>query len=65
MTQLSTDGAQKPEVENVRAWERPSRFMKSASPCRSFVPDFVTIFRAGPAVQPYSDEKALERTVIS
>jgi hypothetical protein len=30
-----------------------------------FVPDLVTMFSAGPAVQPYSAENAFESTVIS
>ena len=39
--------------------------MYSASPCRLFVPDLVTMFNAGPAVQPNSEENAFESTVIS
>ena len=39
--------------------------MNSPSPCRVFVPDLVTMFSAGPAVQPNSEENAFESTVIS
>ena len=39
--------------------------MNSPSPCRSLVPDLVTMFNAGPAVQPNSEENAFESTVIS
>ena len=39
--------------------------MYSPSPCSSFVPDLVTMFSAGPAVQPNSAENAFESTVIS
>src|SRR4030081_2492218 len=65
VTQLDTDGAQKFLVENVLACMSPGRFMYSASPCRLFVPDLVTMFNAGPAVQPNSEETAYESTVIS
>src|SRR5215212_829704 len=65
VTQLSTDGAQKPLVENVFACPVPGRIMNSASPRIVFVPDLVTTFTAGPAVQPYSAEKAFESTVTS
>src|ERR1700719_2303742 len=65
VTQLETDGAQKPLVENVFACMLPGRLMNTASPCRLFVPDLVTMLSAGPAVQPYSDEKAFDSTVTS
>src|SRR5712672_3460910 len=65
VTQPDTDGAQKFLVENVFACMSPGRFMYSASPCRPFVPDLVTMFNAGPAVQPNSEENAFESTVIS
>ncbi len=39
--------------------------MNSPSPCRPFVPDLVTMFNAGPEVQPNSEENAFESTVIS
>ena len=39
--------------------------MYRASPVKAFVPDLVTTFTAGPAVQPYSEEKAFESTVTS
>ena len=50
--QLATDGAQKPAVPNVFACQPPGRVRYSASPRTSLVPDLVTMFRAGPAVQP-------------
>src|ERR1700730_8353962 len=65
VTQLATDGGQKFLVENVFACMPPGRPRNSPSPCRSFVPDLVTIFNAGPAVQPNSAENAFESTVIS
>src|SRR5262245_10293395 len=66
VTQLDTDGAQKPFVENAFDCQLPpGRFMNRPSPCRLFVPDFVTMFNAGPEVHPNSDENALESTVIS
>src|ERR1700674_5407161 len=65
VTQLGTDGGQKFLVENVFACQPPGRLMNSPSPCRLFVPDLVTMFKAGPAVQPNSEEKAFESTVIS
>src|SRR4029453_17969726 len=63
--QLATDGAQKPSVENVFACELPGRPMYSAWPCRALVPDLVTMFNAGPAVQPNSAENAFDSTAIS
>src|SRR5258705_8460044 len=65
VTQLETEGAQKPFVEKVFACISPGRFMYRASPCRALVPPLVTMFSAGPAVQPNSEEKAFESTVIS
>src|ERR1044071_2565833 len=62
---VSTDDGQKPLVENVFACPDSGRTSVSASPCRVFVPDFVTTFNAGPAVQPYSAENALESSVTS
>src|SRR5207249_2316864 len=56
MQQLATDGAQKPSVPNVFACQPPGRVMNSPSPRTSFVPDLVTMFSAGPAVQPNSAE---------
>jgi hypothetical protein len=35
------------------------------SPWKSFVPDLVTMFSAGPEVQPNSEEKAFVRMLIS
>src|SRR4029077_19296652 len=64
-TQVETDGAQKPVVANVFACQLPGRPMYRPSPCASFVPDLVTMFSAGPAVQPNSAENALESTAIS
>src|ERR1043165_820967 len=63
--QLDTDGGQKPLVEKLFACHAPGRSIKMASPRSSFVPDFVTMFSAGPAVQPNSEENAFERTFIS
>src|SRR5439155_23062057 len=63
--QLATDGAQKPTVPNVSACHPPGRVMKSPSPRTSFVPDLVTMFIAGPAVQPNSAENAFESTETS
>ena len=65
VTQVGTDGAQKPVVANVLACQLPGRAMYSPSPCRSLVPDLVTMLSAGPAVQPNSAENALESTAIS
>src|SRR3954471_10883703 len=65
VTHVDTDGAQKPLVENVFACALPRRFMYRSSPCMLFVPDFVTMFSAGPAVHPYSAEKAFDSTVTS
>src|ERR1035438_5063869 len=65
VTQLDTEGGQKPEVENDLACMPLGRFMYSASPCKSFVPDLVTMFTAGPEVQPNSAENAFVSTVIS
>ena len=55
----------KPLVEKVLACALPRRFMYRSSPCMLLVPDFVTMFSAGPAVHPYSDEKAFDSTVTS
>src|SRR6185295_6808226 len=65
VTQLETEGGQKPFVENVLACHPPGRFTNIPSPWNSFVPDLVTIFSAGPEVQPNSEEKALVSTAIS
>src|SRR5262245_30744457 len=65
VTQLGTDGGQKFLVENLSACQPPGRIMNNPSPCRLFVPDLVTMFNAGPEVQPNSDENALESTAIS
>src|SRR4051812_25910785 len=65
VTQLSTDGAQKPLVENRFACRPPMRLLKRISPCVLFVPDFVTMLSAGPDVHPYSAVKAFESTVTS
>src|SRR4029453_18516268 len=65
VTQVDTDDGQKPLVENVFACQSPGRLIKSPSPWRSFVPDLVTMFKAGPAVQPNSAENAFESTAIS
>ena len=62
----ATDAGQKSSVENDFACRLPpGRSMNSASPCRSFVPDLVTMLSAGPEVQPYSAENAFERTATS
>src|SRR3954471_9445610 len=63
--QVATDGGQKPRVPNVFACQPPGRVIYRPSPRRSFVPDLVTMFSAGPAVQPNSAEKAFESTEIS
>src|SRR5215813_3390499 len=65
LTQVSTPDGQKPLVEKVSACQSPGRNKKSPSPCRTFVPDLVTMFNAGPEVQPNSEEKAFERMFIS
>src|SRR3954462_3917334 len=65
VTQLATEGGQKFVVEKLFACMSPGRPMKSPSPCSRLVPDFVTMFKAGPAVQPNSEENAFESTVIS
>src|SRR5437879_3915909 len=65
VTQLGTDGGQKFVVENVSACMPPGRLRNSPSPWYLFVPDLVTMFNAEPAVQPNSDENALESTVTS
>ena len=65
VVQLETDGGQKPFVENVSACQSPGRPRYSASPRRALVPDLVTMFIAGPAVQPYSAENALDSTDTS
>src|SRR6266851_1762800 len=63
--QLVTDGAQKPSVPNVFACHAPGRVMNSPSPRTSLVPDLVTMFSAGPAVQPNSAENAFDSTETS
>src|ERR1041384_6690990 len=63
--QVGTDGGQKFVVEKVSACQSPGRIRKSPSPCRTFVPDLVTMFKAGPAVQPNSEENAFVRMLIS
>src|SRR4051812_13821278 len=65
VTQLGTDGGQKFVVEKLSACMPPGRTKNSPSPCTVFVPDLVTMLSAGPAVQPNSEEKALESTVTS
>src|SRR5262249_7126096 len=65
VTQLGTDGGQKLVVENFFACQSPGRIINSPSPCRLFVPDLVTMFNAGPAVHPYSEENAFESAVTS
>src|SRR5262249_4243233 len=65
LTQVGTDGGQKFLVENFFACQSPGRIMNSPSPCRLFVPDLVTMFSAGPEVQPNSEENAFESAVIS
>src|ERR1700730_151957 len=59
------DFGQKPWVENVFACQPPARARKSPSPWKPFVPDLVTTFKAGPEVQPNSEENAFVRIVIS
>src|SRR6266404_2503305 len=63
--QLSTDGGQKLVFENEFACQSPGRTMNSPSPCSTFVPDLVTMFNAGPAVQPNSAENAFVRIANS
>src|SRR5258707_10102188 len=66
VTQLGTDPGQKLLVEKDFACQLPpGRAMYIPSPCRVFVPDLVTIFSAGPEVQPNSEENAFVRIVIS
>src|SRR5262249_60729177 len=65
VTQLGTDGGQKPLVENVSACQSPGRIINSPSPWELFVPDLVTMFNAGPEVQPNSGENAVGSTFIS
>ena len=65
VTQLATDGGQKLFVEKLSACMPPGRTRNSPSPCIVLVPDLVTMFRAGPAVQPNSEENAFESTLIS
>src|SRR5512140_2214280 len=60
-----TEGGQKFLVENPLAWMPPGRLMNRPSPLNVFVPDLVTMLNAGPAVQPYSAEKAFDSTVVS
>src|SRR6185295_7515941 len=63
--QLATSGAQKPLVENVFACAPPGRPIASTSPRSALVPDLVTMFSAGPDVQPNSAENAFDSTDIS
>src|SRR5512139_2353993 len=65
VAQLGTDGGQNPSVANVVACDPAGRPRYRTSPLNAFVPVFVTMFIAGPEVQPYSDEKALASTEIS
>src|SRR5262245_36932083 len=65
VTHDGADSGQKPLVENSSDCRPPGRAMNTASPCMSFVPDLVTMFSAGPEVQPNSDANAFERTWIS
>src|SRR5215813_9972697 len=65
VTQVGTDGGQKFFVENVSACQSPGRNRKIPSPCKALVPDLVTMFNAGPAVQPNSAENALVSTANS
>src|SRR6516162_429307 len=51
--------------ENDFACHDPGRPRKRASPCKAFVPDFVTTFTAVLDVQPNSAEKARDMTFIS
>ena len=62
VVQVETDGGQKPSVENVFACSPPGRARYSPSPRSAFVPDLVTMFSAGPAVQPNSAENAFDST---
>src|SRR5437773_1296480 len=61
---VQEDG-QNPFMENVFACQSPGRIMNNPSPRNAFVPDFVTTFTAGPDVQPYSAENALDSSVTS
>src|SRR5829696_3980502 len=63
--QLGTDGGQKPFRPNSFACQPPGRAIYRPSPCRSLVPDLVTMLSAGPAVQPNSAENAFDSTEIS
>src|SRR5678816_3818369 len=65
VTQVGTEGGQKFFVEKVSACQAPGRTITIPSPWKSFVPDLVTMFSAGPEVQPNSDENAFDRTFIS
>src|SRR5262245_16273246 len=65
VTHDDTDGGQKPSVENVFACHEPGRPMYRPSPRSEFVPAFVTMFIAGPEVQPNSAEKAFDSTATS
>src|SRR5262245_47725114 len=65
VTQLDTEGAQNPFVENVFACMPPGRLKNSPSPWNAFVPDLVTMFKAGPEVHPNSAENAFDNNVIS
>src|SRR5205085_5295616 len=65
LTQLGTDGGQKPLVGNVSACQSPGRIRNSPSPWKPFVPDLVTMFNAGPEVQPNSEENAFVSMLIS
>src|SRR4051812_10342474 len=65
VTHEGTEGGQKFFVEKDLACISPGRPRKRNSPWKPLVPPLVTILRAGPAVQPNSEEKALESSVIS
>src|SRR5215475_8247700 len=65
VVQVETEGGQKFLVENDLACMSPGRAKYRPSPWKALVPDLVTMFNAGPEVQPNSEEKALVRTVIS
>src|SRR6185295_18930177 len=63
--QVGTEGGQKFLVANPFACQSPGRIINSPSPWKLLVPDLVTMFNAGPDVQPYSEENAFESTAIS
>src|SRR6476620_3052047 len=62
---VGTDSGQKFFVEKDFACQPPGRNIANTSPWKPFVPDFVTMLSAGPAVQPNSAEKELDKIVIS